>query len=422
VPLPSALRLTSLVAAVALAACSDSEEKTTPCDGVSGNCVAFEAGSSADSIADAMASATAGTTFAFGAGTFAIDNSLDVTAAGVTIRGAGRDATVLDFTGQAGSEGILATGDDFTIRDLTVQDTAGNGIKVVGADGVTFKGVKVTWTDPDLTTHGPYGLYPVSSRHVLVEDCFVSGSNDAGIYVGQSQDIIVRNSEATGNVAGVEIENSYRADVHGNHVHGNTGGVLVFDLPGLPQQGGHHVRVFDNVIVNNNHANFADPAGIVAITPAGSGVIVMANHDVEIFGNTIQGNQTVAFGIVSYALTGGTIPEGYDPFPRSVFVHDNVLSQNGTAPDTSTDLGLVLAGIQDGIFSGNPLPDFIWDGISYPGTDPHENVLGLCVESPASWLSLGTGFDENGPTFAPWTAEGPTFRCSHEPLSAVAPW
>ena len=38
------------------------------------------------------------------------------------------------------------------------------------------------------------------------------GASDAGIY-GQSKNIIVRNSVAQYNVAGIEIENSYYADV-----------------------------------------------------------------------------------------------------------------------------------------------------------------------------------------------------------------
>ena len=39
------------------------------------------------------------------------------------------------------------------------------------------------------------------------------------------------------NAAGIEIENSYYADVY-NNIGKNTGGILVFDLPNLPKQGG----------------------------------------------------------------------------------------------------------------------------------------------------------------------------------------
>ena len=64
--------------------------------------------------------------------------------------------------------------------------------------------------------------------NVLIENCTAIGASDAGIYVGQSNRIIVRNSIAHQNVAGIEIENSLNADVFDNVATGNTGGILVF--------------------------------------------------------------------------------------------------------------------------------------------------------------------------------------------------
>ena len=51
----------------------------------------------------------------------------------------------------------------------------------------------------------------------MIEHCIAIGASDAGIYVGQSNNIIVRNCEAFQNVAGIEIENSIKADVHSNN-------------------------------------------------------------------------------------------------------------------------------------------------------------------------------------------------------------
>src|SRR3546814_8259820 len=87
------------------------------------------------------------------------------------------------------------------------------------------------------------------------------------------------------NVAGIEIENCYDADVHDNVATKNSGGILVFDLPSLPQQGGHNVRVFDNMVHDNSTPNFAPKGNIVASVPTGTGVLVMANSRVEIFDN-----------------------------------------------------------------------------------------------------------------------------------------
>ena len=90
---------------------------------------------------------------------------------------------------------------------------------------------------------------PVKSENILIDHCIAIGASDAGIYVGQSKNIIVRNSEAFHNVAGIEIENSFYADVYNNYTHDNTGGILVFDLPDLLIKKGGNVRVFNNLVI-----------------------------------------------------------------------------------------------------------------------------------------------------------------------------
>src|SRR3546814_1386139 len=90
------------------------------------------------------------------------------------------------------------------------------------------------WTGGPSTDNGAYGLYPVQVDNVLIEDSVVKGASDAGIYVGQSTNIIVRNNRAEGNVAGIEIENSTGADVYGNTTTGKTGGILVFKIGRAP--------------------------------------------------------------------------------------------------------------------------------------------------------------------------------------------
>ena len=89
------------------------------------------------------------------------------------------------------------------------------------------------------------------SNDVLLDHVMALGASDAGIYVGQSNDVIVKNSEALFNVAGYEIENTDDADVFDNVAHCNTGGFLTFDLPGLNQYG-DETRTFDNYSGYNN--------------------------------------------------------------------------------------------------------------------------------------------------------------------------
>src|SRR3546814_230042 len=151
------------------------------------------------------------------AGRHALDRSLSLRVDGVTIRGAGMDKTVLSFKGQrSGAEGLIVNADDFTLESLAIEDSKGDGVKVNEGENITIRGVRVEWTNGPDTDNGAYGLYPVQTRNVLIEDSVVIGASDAGIYVGQSQDVVVRRNRAEKNVAGIEIENCIGADVYDN--------------------------------------------------------------------------------------------------------------------------------------------------------------------------------------------------------------
>ena len=304
----------------------------------------------------ALIDAKTGDTVALGAGRFELTDGLSLDVAGVTVKGAGMDKTVLSFDGQKGEgEGLLITSKDVTVRDFAVENARGNGIKSKAADGISFVRLRVVWTHGPKETNGAYGVYPVSSSNVLIDGVVVSGASDAGIYVGQSKNIIVKNSRAEFNVAGIEIENSYNADVFDNVATKNAGGILVFDLPGLPQMGGHTVRVFRNKVVDNDTPNFAAKGNIVAQVPTGTGVMVMANRDVHVFDNEIGGNGGNAVMIVSYRMA--FTDKSYNPLPRAVVVGPNNFGRNGFAPAFEGGKDLAAA-------VGGTLPPVMWDGVT----------------------------------------------------------
>ena len=295
------------------------------------------------------------------AGRHAFDRSLSLRANGVTLRGAGMDKSVLSFRGQkAGAEGLLVNGDDFTIEDLTIEDSKGDGLKISESKNITIRKVKVQWTGGPSTKNGAYGLYPVLCKNVLIEDSVSIGASDAGIYVGQSDGVIVRRSRAESNVAGIEIENTVNADVYENVATKNTGGILVFNMPGLSQQGGN-IRVFNNQVIANNTDNFGAKGTPVASVPAGSGVLVNSNDDIEIFGNTIADNDTANIIISSVYSTGykdSSKSETFDPYPERIYVHGNKLSGGGDSPD-----GLDLKALKVALYGlRGRFPDVLWDG------------------------------------------------------------
>jgi len=340
----------------------------------------------------ALLTAQPGEIIEFGEGTFELAGTLSLDVAGVTIRGRGLDRTILDFGGQqagAGAEGIAVTSDGFTIEALTVQNTKGDGIKVEGTDGVTFRKVFVNWVGPPKTENGAYGIYPVQCSNVLVEDSQVRGSSDAGIYIGQSRNIIVRRNKVWENVAGIEIENSFGADVYDNEATNNTGGILVFSLPELPVKNGRDARVFRNQVHGNNHPNFGLEGSIIASLPPGTGMQIMANENVEVFENDIRDNDTYNVAILSYLVTGREYDDAeYDPYAEGIYLHDNTFSGGGQNPQGRA--------IERAAAIGGTFPDIVYDGFVDPakladGKVPPELGIYIANNGDADFVNLGGG-------------------------------
>jgi parallel beta-helix repeat protein len=325
----------------------------------------------------ALINAKAGDIIELGAGRFDCRATLSLDVSGVTVRGQGPDRTILAFKEQGagtGGEGLLVTSkEDVTIEDLAVEDAKGDAIKVQGTRRIVLRNVRTEWTGGPKETNGSYGLYPVLSTDVVIDGCTAVGASDAGIYVGQSENIIIRNCTARQNVAGIEVENSTRADVSDNLATDNAGGILVFALPDLPKKDGRHCRAFRNRVIANNHENFAPKGNTVATVPPGTGVMIMANDQVEVFDNAIERNQTSGLSIVSYMLTDKPIQDAeYDPFCEAVYVHDNRFASNGDKP--AGPMGEMLAAAL-----GTPLPDILYDGVA----DPRKQVDGKLPDALA---------------------------------------
>lgn len=325
-------------------------------------------------LQEALILAEPGDVIMLEAGRFEMTDGLSLDVDGVTIKGsgmAGDSESVLDFTNQAGAgEGLLVTSDNVTLRDFAVENAKGDGIKSKGADNIIYHGLRVEWTAGPKASNGAYGIYPVESSNILVQESYVRGASDAGIYVGQSENIIVRRNRVVENVAGIEIENSNFAEVTENLTTKNTGGILVFDLPSLPKVGGGSVLVARNAVIDNNTDNFAPEGNIVASVPAGTGVMVMANKGVQVLDNALVNNATSHVLLLAY--TQEYSDDRYQPRPVDVVLRGNIYGSGGTAPDFPGGDALVAA-------MGGTLPPVLADGLQQ----------GLSVEDEVPVLSLG---------------------------------
>jgi parallel beta-helix repeat protein len=360
------------------------------------HCVEIASGD-ADGLQTAVNSLEENTTIVLASGTFEMTNSLTIRTAGTHLIGQGIDTTTLDFAGvTAQANGVDVIGDDFLVQDLTVVDSVKDGIRVEDSDGVVFRRIRATWTTVSDPTNGSYGIYPVKSQNVLVENSRAENASDAGLYVGQCQHVIVRNNTVTGNVAGLEIENTEYADVYGNTAEDNTGGIVVFDLPGNPIVG-RDVRIRDNTIRNNNHKNFA-PGGTVQSIPVGTGTFALASRRVEITGNTYEGNHTGDIAILSglaieqdvtkWELPTASLVGDFDDLGlmpgategtimnfrgENIVISGNTHSGSGTEPDLGNPLMLgILLKLS---YGDTPVDSVLYDAIGEPMFDSTDAAM-----------------------------------------------
>jgi parallel beta-helix repeat protein len=430
---------------------------TTSCSdaskcGSSSVCVEIPGGDTA-ALLDAVNSLGPDTTIVLGAGTYEMTNALTIRSPGAHIVGQGIDKTILSIgSAAAQSNGIDAISDGFLVQDLTVLDAKKDGIRVEDSTGVTFRRIRATWTNENLTTNGAYGIYPVHSQNVIVENSYAENASDAGLYVGQCQHVIVRNNTVRGNVAGLEIENTQYADVHHNLAEDNTAGIVVFDLPGNKVVG-RDVSLHHNTIRNNNRTNFAVAGTTVASIPVGTGTFAMASRRVEIRNNTYIGNDTGDIALIS----GLVVTDG-EPAPwvlntselvgdwedlglmaagpgvvmnfrsENIVVRDNKHEGSGLHPDTHDPmmLGLLLLAS----FPGKAVSSVLYDTIGesmFSATDASANsndnhiCVGANTRGTFSSMNLAeqTGFPVK-PFFTPDSPFSP-FDCSEISIEAGGP-
>ncbi len=346
--------------------------------------------------------AESGSTIEIPAGFYEFNTQLIIdNLSNLTIKGAGMEETILSFKNlKTGGEGMKVVGKNIVLQDFSVYDAPGDGLKTQNCETITFRRVNATWTNGDKSENGTYAIYPVQCKNVMVDACKASHSRDAGIYVGQSENVIVKNCTAFGNVAGIEIENCSNVEVFNNKAYDNAGGILVFNLPNLPVADGKFTKVYKNEVYENNHINFAVPinespnGNTVTLIPPGSGIILLAAKDVEIFDNKIKDNKTVGIAIANYHITGfPSEAPNWSPFSSNISIHDNEYKRPLSPPDLTKDLGkLIAAKNAHGI---GKTQDIVYDGFWDDSISKNiaDNPMNICIQEAEIENMYFTRFD-----------------------------
>jgi parallel beta-helix repeat protein len=240
----------------------------------------------------------------------------------------------------------------FVLENLVVRDFQENGVLLAGVDHFLISHVQAI-------NNGEYGLFPVFSAQGLISNCTAQGSNDTGIYVGQSSQIALYQNLVFNNVNGIEIENSSFMTAVANVSRDNTVGILEDLLPGLTIESSSYNLIAGNIVVHNNRPNTAAAGDLAAAEPTGIGILEVGGDHSATVGNFVSQNGYAGIVLISGVTLislAGLDPSAYgsiDPNPEHTLIANNVVINNG--------LLFSYAGLPPGA-------DLIWDGT---GADNH---------------------------------------------------
>jgi nitrous oxidase accessory protein NosD len=213
-------------------------------------------------------------------------------------------------TTPCGASGFCVKADNVSISGFTVRNFKDFGIVAFGARNAKFMTNRAV-------NNGEYGIAAFSSTGTQMIANLTRGSDDAGLYVGDSphSDATVAANETYDNFLGILVRNALHGKIAGNRVHNNCLGMLFLaDAPG--PAGAFDVR--GNEVVNNTRAC---PAFEDAPPLSGVGIALLGARGMEIKGNHIIHN--VPSGPTGFS-GGVVVTKGFEGTPPT----NNTLTDN----------------------------------------------------------------------------------------------
>lgn len=323
----------------------------------------------------------------------------------ITIRGVDRNNVILDGRYEL-PNGFEVTANGVAVENLTVHSYRQNGVLVSGAysrgpdDSVTVgtTGNSISGYSVSFVTaynNGLYGVYAFASQDGLIEDVYVSGHPDSGIYVGQCKpcNTIVRRVTATNNAIGYFGTNaSGNVWVVESRFVGNRLGIAPNSQSTEKLAPQEDAVIAGNLVADNDNPDAPEiKNGFFS-----GGIVVGAGNR-----NTVARNR-----VEKHSWAGIAVMPLNSYRPENNVVRDNVLSDNGM------DLVYVGEGGDGNCFVGN----------SYARSTPNsiESVLpcgsSRVLESPAQIQPASAPIGPDYRTLAPPPAQ------TTMPDPASRPW
>jgi parallel beta-helix repeat protein len=253
----------------------------------------------------------------------------------------------------------------FTLSGFTVRGFDLDGVHLACVDGFFL-------TRNVADGNGEYGLFPiVSSNGSISQNEVVNTQTDAGIYVGQSENVSINDNHVHHNLLGIEVENSASCNVVANRVHDNSFGIFVDLLPFLERNRQEGTSIEGNQVYNNNRPNTAEPDDLLGLLPPGIGLLLTGADKTIVSGNAITGNQYAGIGVTSVCLAfalQGLPCAGLDiePNPDGNRFTGNLVLGNGSVPIDNPLLDALRGDlVWDGTGTGN-----CWQGNAYATAVP----------------------------------------------------
>jgi parallel beta-helix repeat protein len=304
------------------------------------------------SIQAAVDAAQPGATIIVAPGTY--HEAVCVTTNGIKLRGNGAvirppaqaPQTPCAFDAGGQTVGIAVIGDlDLATGEVLepVRDVAISGFRVEGfaAFGIgMLGGSNVDIVGNTAVDNGEYGIARFQSTGGSLRGNRVTGSEEAGLYLGDSPEahaIIVGNTAWNNGFFGIFVRDSAHGAVVGNESFGNCIGIIV--LATQPQVSVQDWTVKGNRVHDNTKACPASEDGPPA---SGIGIALAGAAHSTVIGNLATGNRptgpTLAAGgiaVFSTAPLGGADPAGNVVKANQLLDNDPDLSYDGTGSANS---------------------------------------------------------------------------------------